>query len=98
MTRLEGKELLEYADLVDAEINSSTLKGSYKYNNVLAFIINFNWKFYETPANLYGMRASPSATLPITMFQSLLNFYDLLLLFSGLLKYLATSMAIRIVK
>jgi hypothetical protein len=28
-----------------AEINSSTLKGSYKNNDVLAFIINFNWKF-----------------------------------------------------
>ena len=36
---------MEYADLGDAEINSSTLKGSYKNNDVLAFIINFNWKF-----------------------------------------------------
>jgi long-chain fatty acid transport protein len=35
----------EYADLGDAEINSSTLKGSYKNNDVMALIINFNWKF-----------------------------------------------------
>jgi len=35
----------EYADLGDAEINSSNLIGSYKNNNLLAFIINFNWKF-----------------------------------------------------
>jgi hypothetical protein len=31
--------------LGDAEINNSQLKGSYKDNNLLAFIINFNWKF-----------------------------------------------------
>jgi long-chain fatty acid transport protein len=40
---------LEYADLGDAEINNSSpvngLKGSYKNNDLLAFIINFNWKF-----------------------------------------------------
>jgi len=35
----------EYADLGDAEINSSNLIGSYKNNDLLAFIINFNWKF-----------------------------------------------------
>ena len=39
----------EYADLGDAEINNSSpingLKGSYKNNDVMAFIINFNWKF-----------------------------------------------------
>jgi len=40
---------LEYADLGDAEINNPSnvngLKGSYKNNDLLAFIINFNWKF-----------------------------------------------------
>ena len=36
---------LEYADLGDAEINNSQLKGSYESNNLFAFIINFNWKF-----------------------------------------------------
>lgn len=36
---------LEYADLGDAEINSSNLIGSYKNNNIFAFVINFNWKF-----------------------------------------------------
>jgi len=40
---------LEYADLGDAEINDSRplygLKGNYKNNDLLAFIINFNWKF-----------------------------------------------------
>ena len=35
----------EYADLGDAEINSNKLIGSYKNNNLFAFIINFNWKF-----------------------------------------------------
>jgi len=39
----------EYADLGDAEINNSApltgLKGSYKSNDLFAFIINFNWKF-----------------------------------------------------
>jgi long-chain fatty acid transport protein len=35
----------EYADLGDADIDNSQLKGSYKDNNLLAFIINFNWKF-----------------------------------------------------
>jgi long-chain fatty acid transport protein len=39
----------EYVDLGDAEINNSNpingLKGEYKNNDFLAFIINFNWKF-----------------------------------------------------
>ena len=39
----------EYADLGDAKINNSSLldglKGSYKNNDLLAFFINFNWKF-----------------------------------------------------
>ena len=39
----------EYADLGDAEINNSSpingLKGEYKNNDFLAFMINFNWKF-----------------------------------------------------
>ena len=35
----------EYADLGDAEINNSQLKGSYESNDLFAFIINFNWKF-----------------------------------------------------
>jgi long-chain fatty acid transport protein len=40
---------LEYVDLGDAEINNSSpingLKGTYKNNDLLAFFINFNWKF-----------------------------------------------------
>jgi long-chain fatty acid transport protein len=36
---------VEYADLGDADIDSSLLKGSYKDNALLAFVINFNWKF-----------------------------------------------------
>jgi len=50
-TQFEKSETLtiggafEYADLGDAEINNSQLKGSYESNNLLAFIINFNWKF-----------------------------------------------------
>ena len=36
---------LEYADLGDGEINSSTLKGEYKNNSLFVFVLNFNWKF-----------------------------------------------------
>jgi len=39
----------EYADLGDGKINNSSplngLKGSYKNNDLFAFVINFNWKF-----------------------------------------------------
>jgi len=35
----------EYVDLGDAEINSNNLIGSYKDNDLFAFVINFNWKF-----------------------------------------------------
>ena len=36
---------VEYADLGDAKIDNSQLKGSYKDNALLAFVMNFNWKF-----------------------------------------------------
>ena len=36
---------LEYVDLGDAEINSSTLIGEYDTNNMIVASLNFNWKW-----------------------------------------------------